>query len=578
MSDVYDGLRLRTFGQKEAGTSTFSNSSLVSPQTPTLANPTRGFGLPTNNVIQTATEESTNLEEAQAANEQSLLSETIQQRSFSHDMSRMVLRRPQAKLTVGKAGDKYEQEADRVANQVMRMVVPDKLNAQSVQSVQDSLQRKCATCEQEEDKIQTKPSIQTATDGGLQAEDNIESRLNSSKGGGSALPDEVRSFMEPRFGADFSRVRVHTGGDAVQMSRELGAQAFTHGSHIYYGADKAPAKNELTAHELTHLVQQTQSVQRVPNPSPQVINVPPQTINSAPGELSPEEQAFFNLTSEALTQVSLVESQFSAWLSSITIPYALAWTSHKNALKAADQAAKEANALLIGVVLAAIPGGVGGTVGNAMKNLGAGAALVDGVKDLTKYGLREAGRAVTKSPGSKGDADPAGARPTIGGIPSSSIQGGSAFEAMPDDPLVWQNNTNKRSQNEVLIPAKQNILSWQNKVNNHDPNFQINFNPVEAIKSTLKLKVDKTFSLFSLPPIENNLKTSYEQGFLIDWINTEAAKSFTHVPSARDKAMDKLIKYGRSIGISDVDARLRQAGVLSSSEMSSVSAGGMMVR
>jgi hypothetical protein len=62
--------------------------------------------------------------------------------------------------------------------------------------------------------------------------------------------------MEPRFGADFSGVRVHTDSNAVQMNKELGAQAFAHGSDIYYGAGKSPGKNELTAHELTHTVQQ----------------------------------------------------------------------------------------------------------------------------------------------------------------------------------------------------------------------------------------------------------------------------------------------------------------------------------
>ncbi|NEU77633.1 DUF4157 domain-containing protein [Nostoc sp. UIC 10630] len=251
----------RTFGRKKATTSTFSNPSLVSPHTPILANPVRGFGLLTNNIIQAQTSESTDQQEAQAADERSKLLQALEQPSFGHDISRIALRRPQAKLTVGEPGDKYEQEADWMANQVMRMVVPDKVNAQSVQSVQDSLQRKCAACEQEEDKVQTKPSIQTATDGGLQAGSNIESRLNSSKGGGSPLPDEVRSFMEPRFGADFSQVRVHTGSEAVQMNQDLNAQAFTHKQDVYFGAGKAPAKDALTAHELTHVVQQTGAVQ-----------------------------------------------------------------------------------------------------------------------------------------------------------------------------------------------------------------------------------------------------------------------------------------------------------------------------
>jgi outer membrane protein OmpA-like peptidoglycan-associated protein len=109
---------------------------------------------------------------------------------------------------------------------------------------------------EEKDELQTKPLLQRKTDGSFQAGGNIESQLNSSKGGGSPLADNVRGFMEPRFGADFSSVRVHTGDEAVQMNRELGAQAFTHGSDVYFGAGKASGNNELTAHELTHVVQQ----------------------------------------------------------------------------------------------------------------------------------------------------------------------------------------------------------------------------------------------------------------------------------------------------------------------------------
>jgi Putative peptidoglycan binding domain len=106
------------FGHKKADKSTFSNPSLVSPHTPTLANPVKGFGLPTNNVIQTAIEESTNQQQVQSAGEQSLLLPT------SHDISRIALRRPQAKLTLREPGDQYEQKADWVANQVMSRSAP----------------------------------------------------------------------------------------------------------------------------------------------------------------------------------------------------------------------------------------------------------------------------------------------------------------------------------------------------------------------------------------------------------------------------------------------------------------------
>ncbi|MEX0271136.1 DUF4157 domain-containing protein [Leptolyngbyaceae cyanobacterium UHCC 1019] len=122
------------------------------------------------------------------------------------------------------------------------------------------VQREMALEEEDEtNPVQTKRS----PDAGFQAGSNLENRLSNSQGGGSPLPDEVRSFMEPRFGADFSQVKVHTGSDAVQMNQDLNAQAFTHGSHIYYGAGKAPAKDELTGHELTHVVQQ-KGLQRKP--------------------------------------------------------------------------------------------------------------------------------------------------------------------------------------------------------------------------------------------------------------------------------------------------------------------------
>jgi hypothetical protein len=65
--------------------------------------------------------------------------------------------------------------------------------------------------------------------------------------------------MEPRFGVDFSHVRVHTNAEALKMNQDVGAKAFTHGSDIYYGAGQTPGNLELTAHELTHVVQQTGS-------------------------------------------------------------------------------------------------------------------------------------------------------------------------------------------------------------------------------------------------------------------------------------------------------------------------------
>lgn len=88
-------------------------------------------------------------------------------------------------------------------------------------------------------------------------------KMNSS---GSTLPQNTKSFMESRIGADFSDVRIHNDNNAVQMSEDLNAQAFTHGNDIYFNKNKYnPESNtgkHLLAHELTHTIQQTGNIQR----------------------------------------------------------------------------------------------------------------------------------------------------------------------------------------------------------------------------------------------------------------------------------------------------------------------------
>ncbi|MEH2064497.1 MAG: DUF4157 domain-containing protein [Nostoc sp.] len=246
----------RMMPQKKAATSSFSNPSLLLSNIPTLANPVRGFGLPP--VSKTATQESISLQEEQPATEQLSESETRQKAPLSHDISRMSLR-SQSRINFSFPTDPDEQEADSMMPKVMRVAVPEPLTGVDESIAQDILQPKYAAREEEEEeKLPMQPLLQrVAKDGGLEVDNHLESQLTNTKGGGSPLADEVRTYMEPRFGNDFSQVRVHTDSAAVQMNRDLSAQAFTHGSDIYFGAGKNPAKDELTAHELTHVVQQT---------------------------------------------------------------------------------------------------------------------------------------------------------------------------------------------------------------------------------------------------------------------------------------------------------------------------------
>jgi hypothetical protein len=230
----------------------------------------------------------------------------------------------QTKLSIGQPGDKYEKEADAMADQVVQrlsetnapMDQPEFKSPTFIQRkpifeseadtsiqakpISPTIQPKCESCEQEEklekmeeageeEQLQMKPifdstanlpdedtvqracsecaaeeeKVQLKSDGTNppRTTPNLESRLQSSKGGGSPMPDNIRSQMEGAFGADFSGVRVHTDISAVQMNKDLGAQAFTHGNDIYFNSGKydtdSKVGQQLLSHELTHTIQQT---------------------------------------------------------------------------------------------------------------------------------------------------------------------------------------------------------------------------------------------------------------------------------------------------------------------------------
>lgn len=160
----------------------------------------------------------------------------------------------QAKLMVGPVNDAYEHEADRVAAQV---VGQQPATASDQAAVQRQVFAPIAATITSLAQRQEAP----AANGSFEAGAAVEQRLSANKGHGDPLPAETRALMEPRFGADFSEVRVHTSGEAVQLARDLQAQAFTHGQDIYFGAGQydpgAADGQHLLAHELTHTIQQT---------------------------------------------------------------------------------------------------------------------------------------------------------------------------------------------------------------------------------------------------------------------------------------------------------------------------------
>jgi hypothetical protein len=166
-------------------------------------------------------------------------------------------------LTVSQPGDALEQEADAMAERVVSgSTATGLLNAPSVSA---GVQRQCAECEAEEKNktVHRKESATTAPDAGSFA---LKSQLDSSRGQGQSLPKTTRQQMEQVFGADFGQVRLHTDSQAVMLSRQLNAHAFTYGQDMYFNSGKynpqSPEGHKLLAHELTHVVQQNGSVQR----------------------------------------------------------------------------------------------------------------------------------------------------------------------------------------------------------------------------------------------------------------------------------------------------------------------------
>jgi Domain of unknown function (DUF4157) len=205
----------------------------------------------------------------------------------------------QPKLTVGVPNDKYEQEADRVANQIVQMPNPTK-DANQIHAIsKPSIQRICTECdekpkqpnedEKKKNRFQMQPLASVITPvlqrqaefpkkGDEEKKKFLQKKASSKsssdvapslqkhigtlqQGGGESLSASERSFFEPRFGHDFSQVKIHQGTLASEVNNAINARAFTIGQDVVFGSGQyQPSTSEgkrLLAHELTHVVQQS---------------------------------------------------------------------------------------------------------------------------------------------------------------------------------------------------------------------------------------------------------------------------------------------------------------------------------
>ncbi|MEP0772526.1 DUF4157 domain-containing protein [Coleofasciculus sp. FACHB-SPT36] len=162
----------------------------------------------------------------------------------------------QTKLTIGQPGDKYEQEADQMAAQIVQQI-----NAPSPQSSGQSNPVQRQEMPPEEDELQMKPMVQRLQASGGTVTQDVEASIQGARGSGQPLADSIRVPMEGAFGADFSSVKVHTDSQSDQLNQSIQAKAFTTGQDIFFRQGAYEPGNregqELIAHELTHVVQQS---------------------------------------------------------------------------------------------------------------------------------------------------------------------------------------------------------------------------------------------------------------------------------------------------------------------------------
>lgn len=164
------------------------------------------------------------------------------------------------KFVVSTPGDKYEQEADQIADQVVKII-----------SSSDDLpvQRECRACMRRpkvDDELRLRPHAFGFVSHvrGADIEPELASAIQHSRGRGQPLSNSVRQPMERAFGTDFSRIKVHADHQADSFNRELQARAFTTGQDVFFSnAAYRPGTFEgrrLLAHELSHVVQQSRVI------------------------------------------------------------------------------------------------------------------------------------------------------------------------------------------------------------------------------------------------------------------------------------------------------------------------------
>jgi hypothetical protein len=180
----------------------------------------------------------------------------------------------QAQFELGTPGDVYEQEADRVAEQVAQNISSSGVQAGgfTLNRIRDMVSEKGISLSRSltGSQLQTVSSIErdgskmlrvsrldkSASQAEQTIPSSLEERIRQGKGQGDALSPSVQATMGDQLGHNFTDVRVKTDAEASELTQSLGAKAFTNGSDIWLGQGESVNDVKLMAHELTHVVQQ----------------------------------------------------------------------------------------------------------------------------------------------------------------------------------------------------------------------------------------------------------------------------------------------------------------------------------
>jgi outer membrane protein OmpA-like peptidoglycan-associated protein len=216
----------------------------------------------------------------------------------------------QPKLTINQPNDVYEQEADHMADRVMRMADPSAVQNGFFKPATSSVQRKCKACEEEGKHLHRKES----SAGEVHSSNELNNYISNLSSSGHAMPESSRKFFEPRFGHDFSNVKIHTDAVAAKSAQSINALAYTTGNHVVFNQGQYSPGTEqgqrLMAHELTHVVQQggaSGRLQKAPAATPikehgDVAQVPDDVAASCNiAETSPADEQRINYETNTFT-------------------------------------------------------------------------------------------------------------------------------------------------------------------------------------------------------------------------------------------------------------------------------------